>query len=178
MATRSQSIDALVERASKDFEKLRADYNAALNSQTISEDMKIDIKNIFENLRSALDYLAMDVVDELGVADPGKIYFPIRDTENDFISTVRRDFPDLDLKFPGVYDAMKSVQPFLKPWLGKFNRLNNNNKHQNLVEQTRKESRRVSVSRPGSGGGVSWGPGVKFGKGVSVMGVPIDPKTQ
>lgn len=31
----------------------------------------------------------------------------------------------------------------------------------------------------GSGGGsVSWGPGVTFGSGVSVMGVPIDPKTQ
>lgn len=27
-------------------------------------------------------------------------------------------------------------------------------------------------------GSVSWGPGVTLGSGVSVMGVPIDPKTQ
>jgi hypothetical protein len=54
--------------------------------------------------------------------------------------------------------------------------LNNHNKHQDLVEQIRTESRRVKVSR--GGGSVSWGPGVTFGGGVSVMGVPIDPRTQ
>ena len=68
------------------------------------------------------------------------------------------------------------MQPYHAPWLGQFNRLNKHNKHQDLVEQTRTEARRVTVSR--GGGSVSWGPGVKFGGGVSVMGVPIDPKTQ
>ena len=60
---------------------------------------------------------------------------------------------------------------------GGFNKLNNENNHQDLVEQTKTEHRRVNVSAPG-GGGVSWGPGVTFGSGVSVMGVPIDPRTQ
>ena len=39
------------------------------------------------------------------------------------------------------------------------------------------EQRRITVSRPG-GGAVSWGPGVTFGGSVSVMGAPIDPRTQ
>ena len=43
--------------------------------------------------------------------------------------------------------------------------------------KTRTESRRVDVKRPGQGS-VSWGSGVRFGSGVRVMGVPIDPKTQ
>jgi hypothetical protein len=54
--------------------------------------------------------------------------------------------------------------------------LNNHNKHQALVEQSRTETRQVTVSS--GSGSVSWGPGVKFGSGVSVMGVPIDPKSQ
>jgi hypothetical protein len=76
-----------------------------------------------------------------------------------------------------VHALLESVQPYNDPWLGRFNKLNNHNKHQNLVEQTRTETKRVTVSRPGSGS-VSWGPGVRFGQGVHVMGVPIDPKTQ
>ncbi len=34
------------------------------------------------------------------------------------------------------------------------------------------------MTSPTGGGGVSWGPGVSFGSGVRVMGVPIDPRTQ
>lgn len=44
------------------------------------------------------------------------------------------------------------------------------------MEQTRTEAKRVTVSR--GGGSVSWGTGVTFGAGVSVVGVPIDPRTQ
>lgn len=75
-----------------------------------------------------------------------------------------------------VFDILEAVQPYRDPWLGQFNQLNNHNKHQDLVEQTRTEAQQVAVSR--AGGSVSWGPGVTFGSGVSVMGVPIDPRTQ
>ena len=54
--------------------------------------------------------------------------------------------------------------------------LNNHNKHQDLVEQTRYEARHVTVSK--GSGSVSWGPGVTFGSGVSVLGVSIDHRTQ
>ena len=52
-----------------------------------------------------------------------------------------------------------------------------NKKHASLEPQVRKVQRRVNVTRQGQGG-VSWGPGVTFGSGVSVMGAPIDPLTQ
>ena len=45
-----------------------------------------------------------------------------------------------------------------------------------LTPQTKTETKRVTVSR--GDGSVSWGSGVTFGRGVSVMGVPIDPATQ
>ena len=62
-------------------------------------------------------------------------------------------------------------------WLNRFNKINNENKHSDLVEQVRTETKQVSVTNP-AGGSVSWGPGVTFGAGVQIMGVPIDPQTQ
>src|SRR5262249_2943578 len=50
-------------------------------------------------------------------------------------------------------------------------------KHTRLVPQKRVEQRRVMV-RGAGGGAISWGPGVTFGHGVSVMGARIDPTTQ
>ena len=47
-----------------------------------------------------------------------------------------------------------------------------------MVEQTRTETKTVEVKSKTGGGSVSWDPGVTFGSGVSVMGVPIDPRTQ
>lgn len=55
--------------------------------------------------------------------------------------------------------------------------MNNENKHADLVEQTRVETQQTRVTGQG-GGQVGWGPGVTFGGGVSIMGVPIDPRTQ
>jgi len=89
---------------------------------------------------------------------------------------VSKDYPSLQGTSKVVYDYLESVQPYQDPWLGQFNKLNNHNKHQDLVEQTRTEAKQVTVSRGGDS--VSWGPGVSFGSGVSVVGVPIDPRTQ
>ena len=176
---RSKSIKALIEKAKKDFVSLKADYGSSLEHQAVSEELKIDIKNIFENLRSCLDYLAHDIHEEcIGGNPPGRLYFPIRHTSQEFTQAINKDFPDLNTNYSAVYAAVEKIQPYNDAWLGKFNKLNNNNKHQDLEEQTRTESRHVTVSSPQGEGSVSWGPGVAFGGGVSVMGVPIDPGTQ
>ncbi len=77
-----------------------------------------------------------------------------------------------------MHDLLEGIQPYNDDWLGKFNKLNNNYKHQDLEEQTKTEYRRVEVTSPQGGGSVSWGAGVSFGNGVFVMGSPIDPSTQ
>lgn len=176
---RSKSIQALINKAKKDFAALKIDYESSLQHQTVSEELKVDIKNIFENLRSCLDYLAHDIHEEcVGGTMPNRLYFPIRQTTQEFTQAINRDFPNLDSNYHDVYTTVEKIQPYNDGWLGKFNKLNNNNKHQDLEEQTKTQSRHVTVSSPQGGGSVSWGPGVTFGSGVSVMGVPIDPKTQ
>lgn len=175
---RSASIKALLAKAESDFKAVKADYEASLHEKHVREELKVGIKNIFENLRSCLDYMAHDIFEShcAGAKQPGRLYFPIRQSAKEFSSAITTDFPGLVAASPGTYQILKSIQPFHDPWLGQFNKLNNHNKHQDLVEQIRSEQKRVTVSRGESS--VSWGPGVTFGSGVSVMGVPIDPRTQ
>jgi len=176
--SRKKSITALIKKCRDSMESLKNDYQASLHAKEVSEELKIDIKNIIENLRSCLDYIARDVHEKFISGTPGRFYFPIRHTSTEFQQAIARDFCDLDKLAPGVYGTIENVQPYNDEWLGKFNRLNNNNKHEDLVEQTRTESKRVTVTSKAGGGSVSWGPGVTFGSGVSVMGVPVDPRTQ
>ena len=80
-----------------------------------------------------------------------------------------------------AHDVLEALQPFKKSenaWLTHFNKLNNENKHERLVAQKRSETKRVNVQIKG-GGGVSWDPSaVKFGSGVFIGGVPVNPQTQ
>lgn len=175
---RSASIEALLAKAEADFKGLKSDYEASLHEKHVREALKVGIKNIFENLRSCLDYMAHDIFEShcATARKPSRLYFPIRQSHQEFGNAIASDFPGLSAVSPQTVRILEAVQPFNDSWLGQFNKLNNHNKHQDLVEQTRTEQRQVTVSRGDSS--VSWGPGVTFGSGVSVVGVPIDPKTQ
>jgi hypothetical protein len=178
LVKRGASIEALLKKADTDFASLKTAYESSLHEKHVREDLKVAIKNIFENLRSCLDYLAQDIFETHcgGSQKPARLYFPIRPTPGEFNQVITNDYPNLQASAKIVFDTLEAVQSYRDPWLGQFNKLNNHNKHQDLVEQTRTESRQVTVSR--GDGSVSWGPGVTFGSGVSVMGVPIDPRTQ
>jgi len=175
---RSASIKALISKAESGFNNLKVEYNRSLHDKQIREELKVDIKNIFENLRSCLDYIAHEIFAShcAGAKEPSRLYFPIRLTAKEFGIAITTDFPGLESASPASHQIIEAVQPYNDPWLGQFNKLNNHNKHQDLVEQTRTEQRQVTVSR--GGGSVSWGSGVTFSSGVSVVGVPIDPRTQ
>jgi hypothetical protein len=175
---RETSINALLKKANLDFAELQTAYQSSLHEKQVRDDLKVAIKNIFENLRSCLDYLAQDIFDThcFPTRKSDRLYFPIRATPEEFRPAIEKDFPNLPSTAKDVFNILESIQPYRNAWLGDFNKLNNHNKHQDLVEQTRSETKQVTVSR--EGGSVSWGPGVTFGSGVSVMGVPIDPRTQ
>lgn len=177
--SRASSIEALLQKAKQDLASLKMAYETSLHEKHVRDDLKVTIKNIFENLRSCLDYLARDIFETYCRSSkmPSRLYFPIRDTASGFGDAILKDYPGLSTSAKDVVDILEAVQPYRDPWLGQFNKLNNHNKHQELVEQTRTETRTVKVSSPQ--GSVTWTPsGVKFGGGVKVMGVPIDPRTQ
>jgi len=181
MTSRKESIQALLKKAEAQLRDVETEYNRSLHAKAIEAEFRIDIKNLCENMRSALDYLAHDIRERFcPSAAPGdRFYFPVLPDKKSFESRIDQWFPDLRQVAPAVVAALEAVQPFQtgQEWLGQFNRVNIENKHGDLIEQTRVESQETRVTGQG-GGQVSWTSGVTFGAGVSVMGVPIDPRTQ
>ena len=181
MASRKANIDALLKHADGVLTKIEAEYQKSLHAKSIDAALRIDIKNLCENLRSALDYLAHEVRETFcGQARPdAKFYFPILPDKPAFDVRVDQWYPGLRDTAPAVLAELEAVQPYQKgfEWLGHLNRVNNENKHGDLVEQVRSENVETRVTGQG-GGQVSWTSGVTFRSGVSVMGVPIDPRTQ
>ncbi len=181
--SRQSDINALLNRADKLLPKMESDYNNSLQAKSISADLKIDIKDFVGYLRSALDYLAHDIRDKFcpTANQNDDLYFPIRGDRTKFDNYINRAFPGLNSNCSELYNYLEEIQPYHgsnNVWLTHFNDLNNENKHEKLVEQKSTETKTVKVSSNQSGGSVSWGPGVTFGSGISVMGVPIDPRTQ
>lgn len=181
--SRKTDIEALLNRTDKNLLKINEEYEKALHSKIISAELRIDIKDYFGNLRSVLDYLANEIVEKYCPnANPkDNLYFPIRADQVSFKNLMKKSYPDLQTNCKTAYDILVALQPFKKPdntWLTHFNKLNNENKHERLVAQKRTETKRVNVEIKG-GGGVSWDPSaVKFGPGVFIGGVPVNPYTQ
>lgn len=181
MSSRQVSIEALLNRADTQLRGIAGEYEKSLHAKAIDPSLRIDIKNMCENLRSGLDYIAADIREtHCPRAAAGKrFYFPILPDQQTFDKKVDEWFPDLRTSAPGVVTLLSAVQPFQpgNRWLGDFNQVNNENKHGDLIEQTRVEIQQTKVTGQ-AGGQVSWTSGVRFGQGVSIMGVPIDPNTQ
>ena len=181
--SRKADVEALLGRADKSLPRIISMYKDSLNKKGIDSDLSIDIKEYFSHLKSVLDYLAHDIVDKYcHNADPkDRLYFPIRDNHRAFEDIMKKSYPDLQTNSKKVYDYLESIQSYQKnenEWLKHFNKLNNENKHDRLVPQTRTETERVNVKTE-SGAEVDWKPkNVKYGLGVSIGGVPVNPQTQ
>lgn len=181
--SRIKSISAQIQRSKDILPKIEEKYNKSLSSKSIDEGLKLDIQSYCTHLRSALDYLAKDIVDSYcPTANPkNNLYFPITSDAKSFHKKMKNSYPGLKQKRKSVYDYLESIQPYQTKeniWLTHFNKVNNENKHENLVEQTKSESKRVNVDIHG-GGKVNWNPSsVKFGRGVYIGGVPVNPITQ
>ncbi|MCX6811808.1 MAG: hypothetical protein NT039_03900, partial [Candidatus Berkelbacteria bacterium] len=173
----------LLDREGKDLSKIKKEYKKSLSKKEIEPDLKIDIKNFCDNLRSALDYLANEiVVIYCPKANPkDKLYFPISTTKASFNERMKRSYPGLEVNCKDLYSYLLSLQPFQRAenkWILDFNELNIKNKHNDLVEQVKKETKRINVKIEDSVS-VNWDPSsVRFGQGVYIGGVPINPNTQ
>jgi hypothetical protein len=74
--------------------------------------------------------MAHDIFEACMTEDtPRKLYFPIRQSKAEFDQVINNNFQNLSSTQSDVYHLLEEVQPYNDPWLSKFNKLNNNNKH-------------------------------------------------
>jgi len=138
-----------------------------------------------ENLRSALDFTAHGLFDKYGTSPgPSKdIYLPyarLNQSEEQFRRSGRIDkcIPGLSASRPDIAARLESYQHFAAPenrWLPIFMDLNNQNKHQHLTPQVRKQKKELGLSsggvsiRMGPGASISLKPGSLFRLGDTVI---------
>jgi len=182
MLLRKSQIDALLLKSKSQLADISEEYKNSLTNQNISNLLKVDIKNFCENLRSVLDYLAHEIHEQYcSSSSNSRFYFPILSDNSQFISRMNQWFPSLSTKNIAIYSFLESIQPYQPnyKWLGYFNKVNSENKHGSLVQQTRKETTTITAKSKLRGSSVTWKPeNVRFGSGVSLNGVPVEPTTQ
>ena len=182
MLIRKSQIEALFLRAKKQLADITEEYKNSLANQNISDLLKVDIKNFCENLRSVLDYLSHEIHELYCFSSSNsRFYFPILPDNSQFTSCMNQWFPSLSTNNVAIYSFLESIQPYQPnyKWLGDFNKVNNENKHGSLVQQTREETIKITAKSTLSGGSVTWIPkSVKFGSGVYINGVLVNPVTQ
>jgi hypothetical protein len=180
----AELIRSLLVRADKLLVELRATYQTDLNAKAVSNEALNLTHEVIEKCANALDQtmtLAWETRIKPGLAKlPAKGgYFPAARTEEGFRSSMGQwGAADIDTRDKDFAAALRAYQPMTSAennWLATLRDLSAK-KHTGLVPQKRQEERRVTVR--GAGGAVSWGSGVRFGSGVSVMGARVDPRTQ
>jgi len=181
----------LIEYARDRFGEIQSAYEASLSDKEIKPKLLIEIKNFMENLRSALDFTAHGLFHRYGssasTSKSPRISFPyaiMNQSEADFRRSNRIDtcIPGLSSNRPDIAEKIISFQHFSddrNKWLPVFMQLNNENKHQQLTPQIRRETRELKISSGGAS--ISMGPGasISLGRGSSIrMGAMTIPGGQ
>lgn len=170
---RKDQVVEFLNHAGRDLVQVERQYEKALDEKKIPASLQIDVINLMENLRSALDYMAHDVYETIimpvrnkaGKKAIKKTNFPYGKTENDFKSMVGSYLPNLYLLAPRVYSVIEALQPHKSGdnWLCDFCEILNEGKHDTLSPQRREEKRGLKVNFSGDSG-------ISMGAGASISG--------
>ena len=143
----------LVEHCEKELVRLREMHAQCLTERLIPPAFLIDVKNLMENLRSALDYCAVALFNAYGRQQnrAPKIYFPYARRDGDkrkFRETVERCIPGLLASRPDIVDRLETYQHFgnTGDWLSTLAEITNENKHLRLTPQVVKQYTAVVIS--------------------------------
>jgi hypothetical protein len=178
----------LLSHATSRFDQIKKAYSDSLHEKTIKQTLLIEIKNFMENLRSALDYSAQGLFDKYGdKSTTTNIYFPyawagLSAVDFKAKKIIGRKIPGLSNNRPDIVKVIEGYQAFSHPdndWLPKFMDLNNENKHQQLTPQVRKEEKQLNISSGGCSISMGEGCRIEMGRGTMIqMGGAIIPGGQ
>lgn len=179
-------LSSMIDRADKLLAELEGVYRRDLAAKDVSAEALNITHEVIEKCSNVLDQ-AMTLIfnsqiSPLLTTQPKRGgYFPVAKDEQSYRSTLGQwNASNLGDILPSIDEKLRALQPFTSGNNAVYLRIRElaNKKHTELTPQKRAERQRVNVNRPGMGG-VSWSrSGVRFGAGVQVMGVPIDPHTQ
>lgn len=105
-------IEELIEKIKLDFKEVSEKAVNALSDDEIESLSAIQIKQIADNIRSALDYMALDIIKKTGItACSNRIYFPYGKSLQK-LESINKWMVDLKNINPSVYNAIIQYQDF------------------------------------------------------------------
>ena len=172
-------IQALLTDADNQIEVVKELHDKALIDASVRSQFKTRIKNILENQRSALDYLAVAITKQYGTPK-GLLYYPLAQNQDEFPAEMDRKMPGVAAAEPGIAAAIERHQPYhpIMEWLRELNQLTREQKHNQLSPQLVREVYQCRVTEKKTGAFVQW-EGLRFdpGKVHSVGGtIQLEPE--
>ncbi len=136
---------------------LRVLHDEALVAGRLQSKFRVQVKSALENLRSTLDYLAVEITNRDG-APNRNIYYPLADTSDKFDSTMDQKMGGVRSARPDISAVIERWQPFHpgKEWIGDLNRLAREQKHNRLSLQIVRDTVRCKVTEICTGAYVEW----------------------
>lgn len=126
-------------------------YEKSARQGAQDQRLKPRIKNVLENQRSILDYLAHHIHDRYGIPTDKKIYYPLARTPANFPSQCDQRMPGVRKARPDIAGAIERCQPYNRIWLLWLTKLVNDHKHRVLTKHVRHATTRTHLAAPGGG---------------------------
>jgi hypothetical protein len=151
-------IKALLNDAVEQFDVVKELHDAALEDPDARSKFKTRVKNVLENQRSVLDYLAVGITKQFGTPKRGFIYYPLAQSENEFPVLMENKMPGVAAAEPDIAAAVKRHQPYHSRnlWLRELNQLTREQKHNQLSPQLVREGFQCRVTEKKTGAFVQW----------------------
>lgn len=148
----------VLKSASDKFSNIKTLYNKCEYDESLSSELKLEIKYFLESIRSCLDYTTNYIFDtrckqnfsekEL-IKVQRKIYFPNKKDKKNFDNYIKNSFVGLDSSNPVVLLWEKNQLFCNSSWVSKLCDLTNPTKHIELVKNTRTESGTINYMQVG-----------------------------
>jgi hypothetical protein len=126
-------------------------YRQAVESGVSPRALKPRIKNVLENQRSVLDYMAYVVHQWYGKPTGSKIYYPMSSRPKYFRTDIDQRMPGVRNRNPRAAAAIKRHQPFNQEWMVWLNDLRNEQAHRVLSPHSRHDTTRIEMQFPDGG---------------------------
>jgi len=145
--TQLETARAVAQHADTHFEGIRSALSVTHPVPFFGEEQDLLYKHLFEDLTSALDYIAIDLVERWGTPEPNRgalrrVSFPYRSpgqSDAEFDGTVDRLLPGVRSTRPDLVTRLGDIaaQEYLsKPWLWVMSEIVNQLKHRGFPRRS------------------------------------------
>ncbi|WP_214401584.1 hypothetical protein [Pseudonocardia lacus] len=146
---------ALLADSASEIGKVRELLHFSLKRRNVADEselakIQVKVKNILENQRSALEYIAHEAVGHFG--ESGKrSYYPLAPTPSEWLKVMRKNLPGVESSRPDVTALFEKHQPYQPghEWMMKLSAQVNDLKHKRLVPHVLDEIPFIDVGLPG-----------------------------